>query len=263
MSNLKNIRIDLEILSHSTLEDYEAKRWASYPGYIVEFNRLLEEAQKSGLGINIDKVNPVSLDKVAAFGWVGTGSPAEQAKLRELVDKSARLLVRVSSAMESLSSKKVSSDPNFLIERLCNRFHSVARRLCSRREERPTLKVEDEYDVQDLFYALLCLFFDDIRSEECTPSYAGGSSRMDFLLKREQLVIEVKKTRKGLSNRELGEQLIVDIERYAKHQDCKKLVCFVYDPEERISNPRGVEMDLMSRSTTELKVLVFIRPTGQ
>jgi hypothetical protein len=130
------------------------------------------------------------------------------------------------------------------IELLCFRFHVVARQLRERHEDRCTLDVTDEYDVQDLLHALLRLFFDDVRPEEWTPSYAGKSSRMDFLLPTEQTVVEVKKTRAGLGAKELGSQLIEDIARYRKHQSCKRLICFVYDPEARITNPRGIETDL-------------------
>ena len=54
-----------------------------------------------------------------------------------------------------------------------------------------------------LLHALLLLCFDDIRAEEWTSSYAGKSARMDFLLKNEGVVIEVKKTRLGLTDKEL------------------------------------------------------------
>jgi hypothetical protein len=148
-----------------------------------------------------------------------------------------------------------------LIERVCNRFHLAARQLRSRHSERSTVEVEDEYDVQDLLHALLHLHFDDIRAEEWTPSYAGGASRVDFLLKQESIVIEAKKTRKGLAAKEVGEQLIIDIARYQAHPDCKCLICFVYDPEGRIANPRGIENDL-NRQREELKVLVTIAPKG-
>ena len=74
-------------------------------------------------------------------------------------------------------------------------FYKVARQLRCRYDNRETLKIEDEYDVQDLLHALLLLYFDDVRAEEWTPSYAGKSARMDFLLKNERVVIEVKKTR--------------------------------------------------------------------
>ena len=82
---------------------------------------------------------------------------------------------------------------------------------------------------------------------------------MDFLLKQEQIVIETKMTRGGLSAKEVGTQLIEDIARYQNHPDCKALVCFVYDPESRISNPRGIENDLR-RPDDRLKVEVLIRP---
>lgn len=76
---------------------------------------------------------------------------------------------------------------NPLLANLFEKFHSVARQLRKRYNERPTLDVDDEYDVQDLLHALLRLYFDDIRTEEWTPSSAGGSSRMDFLLKKEKI----------------------------------------------------------------------------
>lgn len=148
-----------------------------------------------------------------------------------------------------------------MLERLCSRFHRVARQLRSRHSHRDTLHVEDEYDVQDLLHALLTLEHDDIRPEEWTPSYAGGSSRMDFLLKLEQIVVEAKKTRSGLGARELGEQLMVDIQKYKQHPDCRTLVCFVYDPEGRIADPRGIESDL-SGDKDGLTVRVIIAPKG-
>jgi hypothetical protein len=145
------------------------------------------------------------------------------------------------------------------IELLCNRFDSVARQVQIRHAKRKTIELNDEYDVQDLFHALLTLYFDDIRDEECNPSYAGGASRVDFLLKKEQTVIEIKKTREKLTDKEVGEQLMIDITRYKSHPDCKTLICFVYDPERRIRNPRGLESDL-SKTTDGLEVKVFIRP---
>ena len=127
---------------------------------------------------------------------------------------------------------------------LAERFHAVVRQMRQRREQRPTLDVADEYDVQDLFHALLTIYFDDIRKEEWTPTYAGSASRMDFLLPEIEAVVEIKMTRPTLSTKQLGEQLIVDIAKYKKHPMCRTLFCVVYDPDGRISNPRGVENDL-------------------
>jgi hypothetical protein len=148
--------------------------------------------------------------------------------------------------------------PLVVLEQLCERFHLVARQLRSRREGRATLSVHDEYDAQDLLHALLFLHFEDVRAEEWSPSYAGKSSRLDFLLKREQIVVEVKKTRESLGARELGTQLIEDIGRYQSHPDCRALVCFVYDPEGLVANPRGLEADLGRGKPFPVKV--YIRP---
>jgi hypothetical protein len=143
------------------------------------------------------------------------------------------------------------------VETICSRFHHVCRQLRQRHEGRVTLDVADEYDVQDLLHALLRLYFDDVRDEEWTPSYAGGASRMDFLLKREAIVVECKKTRRGLTARKIGEELTIDIARYKSHPDCRILVCFVYDPDGQIANPSGLEHDL-STENDKFSVKVII-----
>ncbi len=133
----------------------------------------------------------------------------------------------------------------------------VVRQLRLRREYRATLDVEDEYDVQDLFYALLRLEFDEVSSEEWMPPYTDCASRTTFFLPQEGIAIVVKKTRPGVGAREIADQLQTDAERYAACEACKTLFCFVYDPEGRIGNPRGLEMDLTSvsdRYTVELLV---------
>jgi REase_DpnII-MboI len=74
------------------------------------------------------------------------------------------------------------------------------------------------------------------------------------------MVIEAKMTRSNLTERQVSEQLIVDIARYRSHPDCKTLVCFVYDPEAHIRNPRGIETDLSKLSTKHPEVVVIIAP---
>jgi hypothetical protein len=60
-----------------------------------------------------------------------------------------------------------------------------------------------------------------------------------------------------LKDKEIGDELTIDIARYKSHQNCKTLVCFVYDPDERIRNPRGLEQDLSgNRDGVEVKVYI-------
>lgn len=117
--------------------------------------------------------------------------------------------------------------------------------------------ITDEYDVQDLLHAVLRGLFDDVRAEEYSPSYAGRSSRLDFLLKQQQTVIETKMANANLKDKQIGEQLIVDIKRYQQHPSSKRLICFVYDPGGNIKNPGGLEADLSGiHDKLEVKVIV-------
>lgn len=169
-----------------------------------------------------------------------------------------------SASISELATAPVHRAPTPLetVTRLVDRFHRVARQLRARHDNRPTLSIDDEYDVQDLLHAMLRIHFNDVRAEEWTGSYAGKSARMDFLLKEEKLVLEIKMTRDGLNEKKVGDELIVDIGRYATHQDCKTLVCFVYDPTGRIGNPTGLERDLSRTTEDGLTVVVIVAPKG-
>jgi REase_DpnII-MboI len=147
-----------------------------------------------------------------------------------------------------LQFPKAGSDPAELVKMLCSRFHSVARQLRLRGEYRATLSVEDEFDAQDLLHALLRIQFDNVDTDEWTPSYSSGTPRTTLLLNDGRLAVIVKKTRTGLNAKDLSDQLQIDAERYRSHGRCTTLLCFMYDPEGRIGNPRGLEASLASVS---------------
>ncbi len=146
-----------------------------------------------------------------------------------------------------------------IIEQLARNFHLVVRKLSQRHDNRPPLEIRDEYDVQDLFYALLTPFFEDIRPEEVAPSLAGGHGRIDFLIKAEQIVIEIKKTRPSLKTKELRDQLIVDKDIYRTHPHCRTFIAFIYDPDGYIDNSIGFERDL-SNTPGDIRVKVIVAP---
>lgn len=147
-----------------------------------------------------------------------------------------------------------------LLSNLFSKFHKVAQSLRQRHNNRNTLLINDEYDVQDLLRSLLKINFDDIREEDYTPSYAGSNSRVDFVLKDEKIIIEVKITSDKLNDKEIGSQLLIDIGRYRSHPDCKILTVFIYDKGDFIVNKTGLKNDLEKMSTPELKVKIFIAP---
>ena len=163
------------------------------------------------------------------------------------------------STSETVGAGTETLEPNKLLEQILRRFPVMARQLQMRHDNRPSMNIVDEYDVQDLLHAVLRLFYMDVRAEEWTPSYAGGAARMDFLLKSERTVVEVKNTRQGVAAKQVGDQLLVDIARYSVHPDCQTLICLVHDPDARIGNPVGLENDL-SRANGEMTVKVIVTP---
>lgn len=195
------------------------------------------------------------------YAAVAFESDSQCTAIREFLGLSIRLLRQIElNAASNETDSSTDLLPVKAVLALCDCFHKVARQLTHRRESRATLEIKDEYDVQDLLHALLHINFDDIRTEEWTPSYGGSSSRMDFLLKDHAIVVEVKMTRKGLAAKEVSEQLIVDAANYRQHADCKVLICLVYDPSSLVKNPRGIERDLAKLSGNGLEVICLVTP---
>jgi hypothetical protein len=131
--------------------------------------------------------------------------------------------------------------------------------LTHRRKGAQALTFTSEYDIQDLLHAMLRPWIADIRPEEFTPSYAGSSTRMDFLLPEYSLVIETKLVRDSTHAKKVGNELIIDIEHYRKHSACKTLWCVVYDPNDYITNAEGLRTDLEGeRSMADGKITVRV-----
>jgi len=191
-----------------------------------------------------------------------TISEQEHRRQWKIKDEQAREIKQnVINFLDGIISLEPQSDSGSAVDRvlfLSKRFSILAQQLKTRERGKPPLEIEDEYDVQYLFLALLRLHFDDVRKEIWTPNHAGSSSRMDFLLKREKVVLETKKTRDTLSrDSHVGNELIIDIERYAQYPDCQTLICFVYDPDNLLDNPKGLEQDL-SGIRENINVIVVV-----
>lgn len=149
------------------------------------------------------------------------------------------------SARPSASAEQ---DPLESIRKVCLRFHAVTRQLRLRKDYRATLEVEDDYDLQDLLCALLKMEFEEVGTDEWTPPYTDGAPRTTFLIHGDQIAVSAKKTRPGLTTKELMEQVTADSARYSVRHPCHTLFCFIYDPEGRIGSPKRLETDLTSVS---------------
>lgn len=82
------------------------------------------------------------------------------------------------------------------------------------------------------------------------------------MLPQFELAIELKHARPSMGAQQLGSELLTDVARYGDRTDIRHLVCLVFDHKGRLSNPRGLEMDL-SRGTTQggtaVSVVIFDR----
>lgn len=109
-------------------------------------------------------------------------------------------------------------------------------------------EVATESGLQELLHPLLLVLYSDVRREDLVPQFAGGGSRVDFLLKEVGVVLETKMTRPTLTDKKVGEELLIDWSRYRKHPDCAAIFGFIYDPGRYISNPKGLQADLTDMS---------------
>ena len=134
--------------------------------------------------------------------------------------------------------------------------------LTHRRKGLPNLAFDSEYDIQDLLHVLLRPWVKDIRPEEYTPSYAGKSTRMDFLLLDHATVVELKFVRDVTHGKNIGQELLIDIGHYRQHPKCKRLWCVVFDPHQFLVNGGGLAKDLEGQhsqddQTVEVRLLLI------
>jgi hypothetical protein len=166
--------------------------------------------------------------------------------------------------LKAFSKLKPSSpndiDADLLLSHIFNNFSRFVHQLRRKRHNGRDCFISDEYDVQDLLHALLKLHFDDVRAEDWTPQNSGSNNRIDFLINDNQTAIEVKYAKDSHKDKQIGDELLIDLAKYSEYLNCKSLYCFIYDPDYCINNPKGLENDLNNKSTDSFKVKVFVRP---
>jgi hypothetical protein len=245
--------------SYKEGEGEKSELWLRIEGFL---NQAFED------GTN--KINQLIGFHVGVLGYVKS-SAEEQRDYEDDLNKLKRHLMKyreeINLVLESekppiISREEELTENNAIedIKMILSRFDKVVRQLGKRHRCGKIFEVKNEYDVQHLLHALLKIFFDDISTEVAIPGGVSGHTIMDFLLKSEEIAIEVKKTREGLSNVELRRQLNDDIPTYKTHPDCDTLIFFIYDPDNIIENPIRFEKEFNERTTDDFRVLVYITP---
>lgn len=232
---------------------------AEYTEHLDDFARVVEPPRWAQYAVAGSADRRSSAESSVLIG--GTARAHAEAENR---DRALAARSRVLAFVDGLLALPVPTfaapaEPLVRLLSLLERFHLMARALAGPRwGGKPPLEITDEHDMQYLLGALLRLSFDDVRREDPAPANAGASSRLDFMLKPERILIEAKFVRPaGKSDKEIGEEISIDKQRYRAHPDCGTQVYFVYDPQHAIANPRGLERDL---SETDPPVIVVVLP---
>lgn len=132
------------------------------------------------------------------------------------------------------------------------RFHLGASRLRSRpRKEKASLGyvIADEYDVQDLLFAILKPYIKDLDCENPTPKFAGDAGRVDLCSKDLGMVIEVKYGKNAKRAADLAAECRERFLQYSEFPELTHLIYFIYDPNHLIADPDNFEKDFTSPAT--------------
>ncbi len=255
---------EVENLNEAVVGDINAQLWGEWEKHLREYNRLGRQVREVAPEFS---VAPVAAVRSSQRGSPSSPSLKEKAKLLEILQK-VRVMLKVVKSVSTRCDRqrygRMTRDQAIrVIDLICNGFHSVAKELARGDKSSPRFVITTERHLQQLLRGLLTIYFEIVGPEEPTPIFLGHSARIDFLIPRHSIAIETKMVRKGLLDRELGDQLIQDLPRYRQHQKCKVLYCFIYDPQGYTKNPRRLEKDLEAMSDKKLKVRAVVRPRGK
>jgi hypothetical protein len=144
-----------------------------------------------------------------------------------------------------------------ILEMLLRRLPLAIRQLRDRHDGRPTLRVEDEYDLEDLLRAVLHLHFDDVRRESRTPGYSP-TVRTDFVVGPERVAVTVKVVRSTGNEKALVREIREDIAYYQRQPEYGGLALLIYDPEQTIGDPRRMEIALDAADSLSVCCVVAV-----
>lgn len=228
-----------------------------YGDKVDVYNGILRTIENHGCGLDEFMIRPDEL-KAVNLNWGAGRTKYSKPRIR-MHD----FLKKMDAALEYLDSEfpvSTPADDGGITQaiNICKRFGDVARQLRSHRKDHSPLLLKDEYDVQYLLHALLKLHFDDVRPEEYTPSYAGSSTKADFLLPDSKIVIEVKFVCDASDTKRIGNEILEDIPHYEKHPDCEQMFVLIYDLERVLKNPVGWVKDLEKQEFKGNPIQVFV-----
>lgn len=148
------------------------------------------------------------------------------------------------SLCDFLNRENKSSDNKYLMRYLHDFYmfmealheRELDRRATMIKDNLQQIKIENEYDLQHLLYAVLKPLYPDIRKEVAEDS-GVGMIRSDLKIPCLNSVVEAKCTREKMSLKKLTEEIEADMVHYSEEH----IVFFVYDKAKIIKDKQSYE----------------------
>lgn len=212
----------------STSEDYVAAYWLA--GRLLEAEWQPTDAELQSIDDYLADVRR-SVEHVVSTGQVSSA-----------IDAAFALDATAASPASKLARKSALDGVLCVVDA----FTASAGVLRKRHAGRTGFEINDEYDVQDLFFALVLPIVPDVVPEDPASKVANKSSRLDFTSKSTGLGIEVKHLKSKGDAHRVRDEILVDEATYQEHPYVDTVVAFVHDPDEHIaiSSRKSFEADL-------------------
>jgi hypothetical protein len=145
--------------------------------------------------------------------------------------------------LQNFYSKKAISKTTYLnlnskdiIVGILNNFENAIKKITDQsmrygkeKQDRLLIKINDEYDVQDLLYVILKSIFPQIKYEDDISNYGGSSKRLDFYLQEDGIILEVKEINKA-DDKKYTKQMKEDLQSYHVVNNLSYIIFFIYAP---------------------------------
>lgn len=210
---------------------------------LPEFQDKFQEA------ISKEPVDQSYYSKIFHYIYLGDGDEDIDSHIAALLDREldAIDLILLEELQQVFIAKSVTRttymnhDAKTIIRQVLLQFGNAVKKITrNRRKGHKEFEINDEYDVQDLLYIMLKPLFPKMTDEEPTPKVGPKFNKIDLILRKEGLMIEVKMIKDSdTDEKKFVEQLKNDIQSYYRYGFLKDLLIFVYDPQNKTKDSQN------------------------
>lgn len=224
--------------------------------YTEKIETVLNELQEKGYSREA-----VNMERYAVISENRFSKRATEENLQRTIGEVVRCLKNIPfSENNELTQKQAVT----LTKRMLEQFPAYCRNLyqksphgkCSDsfKTQFRHLKIENEYDLQHMIYPVFRAVFSDVRIEE-TEDSGHHTVRKDIVIDSQDIAIELKYTRRTMTERVLSEEVAADMVHYSN----RYLFFYIYDPANIIQNAESFQKTYEEKNVEGKTVFVIIQ----